>query len=135
MIMAEKGDTIRFPAGKYNFDTSLSMDEKEGVVIMGAGKDVTILSFKNQVEGAEGIRITNSKNITVMNLTIQDAKGDGVKAMETEGISFLNMNSEWTGRPKKTNGSYAFYPVSCSEVLIDNCDAVGSSDAGIYVGQ
>ena len=27
------------------------------------------------------------------------------------------------------------YPVQCQNVLIDGCEAIGASDAGIYVGQ
>ena len=38
--------------------------------------------------------------------------------------------TEWT-----SNGSYAFYPVLCHHVLIEDSISVGSSDAGVYVGQ
>lgn len=34
-----------------------------------------------------------------------------------------------------SNGGYAIYPVLSSDVLVENVVAVGSSDAGIYVGQ
>ena len=27
------------------------------------------------------------------------------------------------------------YPVQCQNVLIENCSAMGASDAGLYVGQ
>ncbi|MEL7533325.1 MAG: parallel beta-helix domain-containing protein, partial [Bacteroidota bacterium] len=135
LIMAEDGDTISLPAGEFQFTASLSMDEKSDIVIKGAGMDQTILSFKGQSEGAEGLRITNSKNIRLEAFTIQDAVGDCIKVMETEGITFYEIKAEWTGKPKKTNGSYALYPVQCQNVLIDRCIAIGSSDAGIYVGQ
>lgn len=134
-IMAEAGDTIRIPAGTYRLPGSLSIDDKQDLVIMGAGMEETILSFKGQVEGAEGIRITNSRDIRVMHLTLQDARGDLIKVMDTEGITFAHMRTEWTGRPKKRNGAYGFYPVSCTNVLIEHCEAIGASDAGIYVGQ
>jgi parallel beta-helix repeat protein len=134
-IMAEAGDTIRIPAGTFRMPGSLSMDEKEDIVIMGAGIDETILTFKGQKEGAEGIRITNSRDIRIMHLTLQDAQGDLIKVMDTEGITFAHMRTEWTGRPKKSNGAYGFYPVSCTNVLIEHCEAIGASDAGIYVGQ
>ena len=135
LIMAEDGDTIYIPAGKFYSKGSLSMDEKKDVVIRGAGMDKTILSFKGQSDGAEGLRITNSKNISIIGLTVQDADGDNIKVMDTDGISFYDVKVEWTGKPKKTNGAYGFYPVSCSNVLIDKCEAIGASDAGIYVGQ
>ncbi|MEM9635900.1 MAG: parallel beta-helix domain-containing protein, partial [Pseudomonadota bacterium] len=47
----------------------------------------------------------------------------------------LRVKTEWTGKPKKTNGAYGLYPVMCQNVLIDSCVSVGASDAGIYVGQ
>ena len=134
-IMVENGGTINIPAGTYAISASLVMDEKQDVTIQGAGMDKTILSFKSQQEGAEGIRIANSKNITLKGMTVQDAIGDNIKVMETEGITFLDIKVEWTGKPKKTNGAYGIYPVSCTNVLIDGCVAVGASDAGIYVGQ
>lgn len=135
LIMAEAGDTIRIPAGTYRLPGSLSMDGKNDVVILGAGINETVLSFKDQKEGAEGIRITNSRNITIGHLTLQDARGDLIKVMDTEGITFAHMRTEWTGRPQKSNGAYGFYPVSCTNVLIEYCEAIGASDAGIYVGQ
>jgi parallel beta-helix repeat protein len=45
------------------------------------------------------------------------------------------VESSWTGQVSEDNGAYAFYPVLCKNVLIDQCKAIGSSDAGIYVGQ
>lgn len=133
--MAELGDTIDIPAGTFQVNSSLSMDEKENIVIRGAGMNKTYLSFKKQTDGAEGIRVTNSSNITIMDLTVQDASGDCIKTMDVDGISFLRVRTEWTGKPKKTNGSYGLYPVQCQNVLIDGCEAIGASDAGIYVGQ
>ena len=69
LIMAEDGDTITLPAGTLQFTASLLMDEKSNVVTKRAGMDKTILSFKGQSEGAEGLRIqvrprpaTNSKS-------------------------------------------------------------------------
>ena len=66
---------------------------------------------------------------------MQDSKGDAIKVQETDGIAFINVKAEWTGKPDEKNGAYGLYPVMCSNVLIDQCEAVGASDAGIYVGQ
>ncbi|MEL6676856.1 MAG: parallel beta-helix domain-containing protein, partial [Bacteroidota bacterium] len=134
-IMAEAGDTIMVPAGKHEIVSGLSMDEKENIVIQGAGKEKSILSFKGQKEGAEGIRIANSKNIEIRGLTVENAKGDAIKVLDTEGITFFDVQTSWTGKPKKTNGAYGLYPVGCTNVMIDQCVAFGASDAGIYVGQ
>jgi parallel beta-helix repeat protein len=135
LIEAADGSVIELPAGRFQFDASLSLDDKKNVVIKGAGMDKTILSFKGQRFGAEGIKITNSTDITVQDLTVQDAKGDGVKAQLVEGMVFKNVKAEWTNGADKDNGGYGLYPVQCTNVLIDQCEAIGASDAGIYVGQ
>lgn len=135
LIMAESGDTVTLPPGTFFANGSLSLDEKEHVVIRGAGIGRTILSFKNQTDGAEGIRISNCRNIRIEGMTVQDAKGDCIKAQNTDGIVFYEVKVEWTGKPKESNGAYGLYPVQCTNVLIDRCEAVGASDAGIYVGQ
>lgn len=134
-IMAENGSTIILDEGTFTFIGSLSMEGKKNITIKGKGKDKTILSFKGQTDGAEGIRVSNAENITLEDLTVQDTKGDAVKTMNVIGITFRNVKTEWTGEPKAENGSYGLYPVQCEKVLIEGCEAIGASDAGIYVGQ
>lgn len=135
LIEAEDGSTVELPAGSFHFDASLSLDGKKDITIKGAGMDKTILNFDGQISGAEGVKVTNASNITLLDFTVQDTKGDGVKAQLVEGITFKNVKAEWTKGANKDNGGYGLYPVQCTNVLIDNCAAVGASDAGIYVGQ
>ena len=135
LIMADDGAIIDLPAGTFALMSSLSLQDKKNITIRGAGADKTVLSFKNQSEGAEGLRVTNGQNIVIENLTIQDTKGDCIKTMNVNGITFRNVKVEWTGEPQETNGSYGLYPVQCQNVTIESCTAVGASDAGIYVGQ
>ena len=135
LIMAEAGDVVEIPEGHYKFKGSLWLDEGEDITIKGAGMDKTILSFDGQTEGAEGIKVTSSKNITILDLTVQDTKGDAIKVQKTDGITFRNVATIWTGKPDKDNGAYGFYPVQCDNVVMEECLAVGASDAGIYVGQ
>ena len=127
--------TIELPAGHYMFTRPLLLDGKTQITIKGAGMEKTVLSFAMQEEGAEGLKISNAKNIVLEDFTIQDAKGDNIKVTDTYGITFRRLKSEWTGEPKETNGAYAFYPVLSKQVLIEECVAIGSSDAGVYVGQ
>jgi parallel beta-helix repeat protein len=135
LIMAENGSTVDLEEGTFTFSSSLSMEDKKNIVIRGKGMDKTILSFKGQTEGAEGLRVSNGENITIENMTIQDSKGDLIKTMNVKGITFRNVKVEWTGTPSEKNGGYGLYPVQCQDVMIDNCIAIGASDAGIYVGQ
>jgi parallel beta-helix repeat protein len=134
-IDVANGGTIELPEGVFQLDASLWLDEKKGVTIKGAGQDKTILNFKNQISGAEGIKVTNSSSIMLQGLTVQDTKGDAIKTQMVDGISFRNVKAEWTNGGKKDNGAYGLYPVQCTNVLIDGCTAIGASDAGIYVGQ
>ncbi|MCS7018671.1 MAG: parallel beta-helix domain-containing protein [Cytophagales bacterium] len=134
-ITVQPGDTIAITAGIFELEGTLWMDDKQNVVIRGQGKDRTVLSFKNQRSGAEGIKITNSRNIIVEELTVLDAKGDAIKVQQTENITFRHVKTAWSGKPKKTNGAYGFYPVNCKGVTIEYSESVGASDAGIYVGQ
>jgi parallel beta-helix repeat protein len=135
LIAISDNDTIHIPSGHYMLNRSLLMDGKNNVVIKGEGIDKTIISWKNQGEGSEGIKISNCVDIQVIDMTLEDTKGDIIKVMSTDGIRFYNVKVHWTNGPNKNNGSYGFYPVLCKRVLIENCIAAGASDAGIYVGQ
>lgn len=135
LIVVENGQTVDITEGSFSLVKSLSLDGKKNITIRGKGMDKTILSFKNQTSGAEGLRITNCENIVLEDLTLQDSKGDLVKTMHVKGMTFRRVKAEWTGKPSSKNGGYALYPVQCEDVLIDGCVARGASDAGIYVGQ
>ena len=114
LILAESGDTLKIPTGIQQLLGTLSLDGKENIVISGTGVDESILSFKNQEDGAEGLRIINCKNIRLENFTIQDTKGDGIKVQETDGITMVNVKAEWTNGPNPENGAYGLYPVPVS---------------------
>ena len=134
-ILAEDGDVVELPEGVFELTNTLSLEGKKKVTIRGKGMNKTILSFKNQTDGAEGIRVSDGSGIVLEAFTVQDAKGDAIKTMHVKGITFRNVKTEWTGTPGPENGGYGLYPVQCQGVLIDQCEAIGASDAGIYVGQ
>lgn len=135
LILAEDGDVIDLPAGTIELSNTLSLDAKRDITIRGAGQDKTILTFKNQTQGAEGIKITNAQNIVLEHFTVEDSKGDLIKTQSVKGLVFRNITARWTGKPQASNGAYALYPVQCQTVRIERCTAIGASDAGIYVGQ
>lgn len=133
LLDAKPGDVIEIPAGRYAFDRSLSL-RVDNVTIRGAGMDKTILSFKGQKSGAEGL-IVNASGFTLENLAIEDSKGDGLKVNEGENIAIRKVRVEWTNGPDTDNGAYGLYPVQTKNVLIEDSVVIGASDAGIYVGQ
>ena len=57
MILAETGTIIELPEGSFSLTNTLSLEGKKKITIRGKGMDKTILSFKNQTDGAEGIRL------------------------------------------------------------------------------
>ena len=133
LLDAKPGEVIEVPAGKFTFDRSLSL-RVDGVTIRGAGPDKSVLSFKGQKAGAEGL-LVNASDFTIENLAIEDSKGDGLKVNEGENITIRNVRVEWTGGPKTGNGAYGLYPVKTRNVLIEDSVAIAAADAGIYVGQ
>lgn len=133
LILAEPGDIIRLTAGTFNLEDSLSLDV-DNIRIEGEGMNQTILNFKNQQSGAQGLSVT-SDNVTLQDFSVQDAKGDAIKVKGVTNIKFLRVKTEWTNGPSSENGAYGLYPVESRNVLIDGCVAIGASDAGIYVGQ
>ena len=135
LILAEPGDTIKLDAGFFPILGTLSMEGKQNIVIKGSGTSSTILNFSNQVEGAQGLSITNCNNITLEDFTVEEAKGDGIKCQYVNGITFRRIKTQWLGGPSSSNGAYGLYPVQCENIIIEHCIAIGASDAGIYVGQ
>ena len=133
LLDAKAGDVIDIPAGIHNFQRSLSLTI-DGVTLRGAGMDKSILSFKGQVTGAEGLLVTAS-NFTIEDLAIEDSVGDALKINEGENIIIRNIRTEWTNGPDTKNGAYGIYPVQTTNVLMEGNVAIGASDAGLYIGQ
>lgn len=133
LIEAQPGDVIEIPSGTFAFDRGLSLTQN-GVTIRGAGIEETVLTFKEQIAGAEGLLVTGD-DFLIEDLSIEDAKGDALKINESDGVTIRRVRVAWTGGPKTENGSYGFYPVQTTNVLIEDSVAIGASDAGIYVGQ
>ena len=133
LILANPGDIIQLTTGIYNLEDSLSLDIDE-ITIQGDGHENTILNFSDQKSGAQGLMVT-SDDVILKNFAVLDTKGDAIKVKGSDGISFINVRTEWSGGPKSSNGAYGLYPVESKNVLIDGCIAIGASDAGIYVGQ
>ncbi|WP_171018981.1 parallel beta-helix domain-containing protein [Microbulbifer harenosus] len=133
LIQAQPGDVIEIPEGHYQLNRSLSLNV-DGVTIRGAGMDKTILSFKDQIQGAEGL-LVNASDFTLEDLAIEDTIGDALKVNEGRNIIIRNIRVEWTNGPATENGAYGIYPVQTENTLLEGNVAIGASDAGIYVGQ
>ena len=133
LITAAPNDVIEIPEGQFSINRGLSI-KVDNVTLRGAGMDKSILSFKNQTQGAEGLMVT-ANGVTLEGFAVEDAKGDAIKMNECKDLTVRNVRVEWTNGPDESNGAYGLYPVQCENVLIDGGVAIGASDAGIYVGQ
>ena len=130
---AKSGDVITIPEGTFPMTRSLVLSAS-GVTIKGAGMDKSVLSFKGQIAGAEGL-LVNASNFTIEDVAIEDTKGDALKVNEGSNIVIRRVRTEWTGGPSTQNGAYGIYPVMTQNTLVEGSVAIGASDAGIYVGQ
>ena len=133
LIQAQPGDVIVIPAGVHEINRGLSLTV-DGVTIRGEGMDKSILSFKNQLQGAEGLLVSAS-DFTIEDLAIEDTAGDGLKINEAENVIIRRVRAEWTNGPDEENGAYGIYPVQVENLLLEDSVAIGASDAGLYVGQ
>jgi len=60
-IEVESGQIIQFGSGTFTFTNTLSMDNKDTIIIRGAGRDKTILDFSSQTAGGDGVLVTNCR--------------------------------------------------------------------------
>ncbi|MBX3707755.1 MAG: right-handed parallel beta-helix repeat-containing protein [Pseudomonadales bacterium] len=130
---ATPGTVIDIPSGVHRFSRGLVLNTS-GVTLRGAGIDLTVLSFKEQVAGAEGL-LVNAGDFIIEDLAIEDTVGDALKINGGRNVVIRRVRTEWTNGPDTGNGAYGIYPVQTENTLIEDSVAIGASDAGIYVGQ
>jgi len=133
LLEAQPGDTILLPAGTFNFERGLTLNV-DNITLRGAGMDSTVLSFKNQLAGGEGL-LVNGSGFTIEDIGIEDSRGDALKIARGDNIIIRRVRTEWTNGPDTNNGAYGIYPVQTRNTLIEDSVAIAASDAGIYIGQ
>ncbi|MFK8050209.1 MAG: parallel beta-helix domain-containing protein [Halioglobus sp.] len=136
LITASPQTIIELPSGVYDFAGELSVSV-DNIVIRGTGTDAengTVLRFDNQTTGSQGILATGD-NIVIEDLAVENTPGDGIKITGSNGVTIRRVRMEWTNGPDENNGAYGLYPVQTRNVLIEDCEVRGASDAGVYVGQ
>lgn len=136
LIGAQPKTIIELPAGTYNFVGELS-SSVDNIVLRGQGMTAeggTVLNFAGQTSGSQGILVTGN-NFVAEDLAVEDTPGDAIKIEGTNGVTIRRVRVEWTNGPDETNGPYGLYPVQTRNVLIEDSEVRGASDAGVYVGQ
>lgn len=131
---AKEGDVIELPEGTYELNRTLLLDSIPNITIKGKGKDKTILNFKDQSEGAEGLHI-KADGIVLEDFAILDTKGDGIQVQNAINVTFRRVKVGWTTLHNSDNGSHGTSTVGCTNVMIEECEVLGSAKAGIFVSQ
>ncbi len=133
LMDAQPGQTVCMSAGTFTFVDELSISGN-GVTLRGAARDTTILDFRGQTVGANGVKVSGD-DVTITALTVKDTPGDGIRGDDVKNITYDDVAVIWTEEASTNNGAYGFYPVGCDGVTIRKSLVVGARDAGIYVGQ
>ncbi|MCS6913073.1 MAG: parallel beta-helix domain-containing protein [Myxococcales bacterium] len=133
LLAAQPGDVIQLGEGTFRLQRGLSLTVSR-VTLRGRGPQATVLSFRGQTEGSQGL-LVKADEFLLEDLGVEDTAGDAVKVEGGKGVTFRRVRVEWTRGPSPDNGAYGLYPVQCERVLIEDCAVSGASDAGIYVGQ
>jgi parallel beta-helix repeat protein len=136
LIEAQPKTIIEMPAGTFSFFGELSVSV-DNIVLRGQGMTAnggTVLNFAGQTSGSQGILATGN-NFVVEDLAVEDTPGDGIKMEGSDGVTVRRVRIEWTNGPDEGNGAYGLYPVQTRNVLIEDSEVRGASDAGVYVGQ
>jgi parallel beta-helix repeat protein len=131
---AKAGDTIEFGAGTFAFTNEITLAADQ-LSMKGAGIDQTILDFKAQASGSEGIFAQSVKDLHLEGFTVRDTKGNAIKVLGATGLTVRSIKTLWTADDSSSHGAYGVYPVQSTNVLVEKCVATGASDTGVYVGQ
>ena len=142
LINAQSNDVIVLPKGTFEIESTLLFDGDvdgdgsfaKNITIMGYGQEETVLDFSKANSG-DGIFVQNAVNIIIQDLSVNEAKNNGIKLKNTNGIILRRLATVWEGELDEGNGAYGLYPVECENILIEDTYVRGSADAGIYVGQ
>ncbi len=132
LLDVHPGSTIEIPAGHLHFDQGLIV-RGERITLRGAGMDRSILSFAGQKVGPEGL-VVQGKRIRLEGFTVEDTAGDAIKVNDSDDLVIHAVRARWTRLPASSHGAYGLYPVNSHHVLIEDSEAHGATDSGIYVG-
>jgi len=125
---------IVLAASVYELDNQVTVRNADGVQLVGQGMDETILDFAGSTAQTNGVDVVGD-GFVVQDLTVRDAKKDGIRVEDSDQVTFRRIKATWSGGALSTNGSYGIYPVKSSNVLVEDSVAEFASDAGLYVGQ
>ena len=139
LIDVQTNGVVCFEPGIYTIGQELSL-RVNGVTLRGPADRSAVLDFDTATSGAQGLSV-DADDFLMQGLHVKNTRGDGVRVDASTNVHFRNVLVTWdspAGAPNYSgteNGAYALYPVGCTNVIVEDSEVIGSSDAGIYVGQ
>lgn len=135
IMMAQKNEVINLEAGTIDLTSSIWIDGKDGVQLIGAGAGKTILNFKGQTGGTEAIRMVSCKALTISGITIRNAATDGIRVQNCQNITFSDVAVEWKDRDQRSmkTGAMGFACFTSDNIRFEHCQASGAVGAGFMV--
>ena len=158
----QNGQVIEFGCGWFEINTDLAFSDIDGAIIRGCGKNETVLSFAGS-PGGNGILVQNAEGILIQGLTVVDTPDDGIRAENSDGVTMRDVRSIWSRESDPIteanyttaihvdcpahgeeatyitdaaqSGKYGLYPTDSRNVLMEDSEAIGAWDAGLYIGQ
>lgn len=94
-IEAKPGDVIEFAPGYFELSSGIQITGTEDILIRGAGRDETVLSFKYS-SSQEGLLASNVRGITVEDLTVLDPPGDAFKLQGVNWGTLRGVRAIWS---------------------------------------
>lgn len=136
LIETKSGSTVCLCPGTFKLDKQLSLTVPN-VTVKGVGAAIedTVLDFSGDLKGGNDTMLVTSDGFTIENLWVKNTPGNGVVVRQADKPTFRKLKVSWDGGSKPSNGAYSIYPAECTNVLVEDCDVEGASDAAIYVGQ
>ena len=119
--------------GTFVLDNAVTL-RIDSLTLIGQGKDVSVLDFTGVKQQVNGVDIVGD-DVHVEGFTVLNAKKDGVRIEESDGVVIRAVKVTWTNESDPKSGAYGLYPVRVSRVLMEDSEAYNAADAGIYVGQ
>lgn len=134
LVYAEDGHTVCLAPGTFHLTDPLEVSGLTDFTLRGDATDTTLLDFTGQAAGGTGIDMMNMTRVVVSDLTIHNAAGNGLRINGGDQVVVRRVIAGWTDDVVHP-GKYAIYPVSSNNVLVEDSEAFGSADSGIYIGQ
>lgn len=135
LIEAKTKSVLCFEDGEYKLTSELSTSVND-ITVRGNPDDrrAVTLDYSEQSEGKDALSASGA-GFTIEHLSVRNSHGNAIVVKNTERVTFRDLYVSWDVGSATTNGAYAVYPLGSRDVLVEDCEVIGASDSGIYVGQ